>query len=208
MKRVYFLRPIGAEGPIKIGCSNQPLKRLRAVEIWSPMKLEIVASAPGGTAHEAALHAMFLADRLHGEWFAASPALNELIEHVLQHGTLPLTGIPTRPSEWREFRDTRMGGMAPRAPKEAVREKWKITSMVQKAERRAFGFGAPHFFRPEEIDAILNEQLGFCQPPASDEELAALNQYMAELDEQPAAPRNWAAWRIWRENVRFPKAAA
>ena len=85
-KHVYFLRPVGQQGPIKIGCSATPAKRLRSVEIWSPVQLEMVASAPGGHAHEWTLHSMFGEDRLHGEWFAVTPDLMKIISYVSENG--------------------------------------------------------------------------------------------------------------------------
>ena len=47
MKRVYFLRPVGHLTPIKIGCSLRPENRLETFATWSPLRLEVVATAPG-----------------------------------------------------------------------------------------------------------------------------------------------------------------
>lgn len=88
-KRVYFLRPIGHIGPIKIGCSIQPKLRLETYLPWSPIKLELIATAPGGHAQERHLHGMFQSDWLHHEWFSASKRLLALIDHVVENGELP-----------------------------------------------------------------------------------------------------------------------
>lgn len=40
---VYFLRPVGEEGPVKIGVSEVPENRLRTYMVWSPMILEVAA---------------------------------------------------------------------------------------------------------------------------------------------------------------------
>src|SRR3546814_4084305 len=48
MKRVYFIRPIGQAGPVKIGCSVGPNKRRHELETWSPVPLEIVDEIDGG----------------------------------------------------------------------------------------------------------------------------------------------------------------
>ncbi len=89
MKRVYFLRPIGQLGPIKIGCSVQPELRLDSLTIWSPVRLELICSVPGGHSDERTLHAMFDKHRVHGEWFGASKELLGLIDHCAATGELP-----------------------------------------------------------------------------------------------------------------------
>jgi hypothetical protein len=89
MKRIYFLRPIGAAGPIKIGCSKHPVGRLATVQIWSPLKLEIAASCEGGHDYERALHSRFAKHRLHGEWFEATPDLIALVADVAKGSPLP-----------------------------------------------------------------------------------------------------------------------
>ena len=88
-KRVYFLRPVGQLGPVKIGCSCFPEGRLDTFTIWSPQRLELVTSVPGNHADERALHGMFKKHHLHGEWFAASKELLGLIEHCATTGALP-----------------------------------------------------------------------------------------------------------------------
>lgn len=88
-KRVYFLRPVGQLGPVKIGCSVFPEGRLDNFTLWSPMKLELVTHVPGSHADEKALHGMFAAHHLHGEWFGASKELLALIDHCVTHGALP-----------------------------------------------------------------------------------------------------------------------
>jgi len=100
MKRVYFLRPVGHLTPVKIGCSLQPEKRLETHTIWSPLRLEIIATAPGGHDKESKLHGMFRKHHLHGEWFGASKELLALIDHVIATGELPelpsVLPFPTR----------------------------------------------------------------------------------------------------------------
>ena len=90
---VYFLRPVGAEGPIKIGCSQSPESRLAAILPWSPINLEIVARMAGDEEVEARLHNRFGDEWMHGEWFAASPALTETILAVA-NGTFDLSCLP------------------------------------------------------------------------------------------------------------------
>lgn len=89
MKCVYFFRPVGQIGPIKIGCSTTPEHRLEQYAAWSPLMLELIATAPGSHADEHALHGKFRKYHLHGEWFGASKDLLALIDHVQATGELP-----------------------------------------------------------------------------------------------------------------------
>lgn len=88
-KQIYFMRPVGQDGPIKIGCSISPIGRLSAIQIWSPVKLELAAVTSGGHEYERQLHARFARQRLHGEWFAPCPDLTNLIRSIAKGGELP-----------------------------------------------------------------------------------------------------------------------
>jgi hypothetical protein len=81
-KHIYFLRPVGHEGPIKIGCSAWPADRLRVIAHWSPIPLELAAHALGDHTLERALHRKFAATRSHKEWFLASDELTAGIAAV------------------------------------------------------------------------------------------------------------------------------
>ena len=87
---VYFL---GAQGipAIKIGCTHvdNPVKRLRCIQVWSPVPLHLLAiDHKGDYLTEGELLHRFAADRMHGEWFAASGALRDLVEAVAEAGTV------------------------------------------------------------------------------------------------------------------------
>jgi T5orf172 domain len=83
---VYFLRPKGMEGPVKIGCSGMPHVRLEAYLPWSPFPLEIVATVPGEYALERNIHDCLAASHSHSEWFHATPMVRDLVA-ALQAGT-------------------------------------------------------------------------------------------------------------------------
>lgn len=89
MKRVYFLRPVGQLGPIKIGCSKLPELRLETLTVWSPTRLELICSVPGTHKDERTIHGMFERHHVHGEWFGASKELLALIDHCSLNGELP-----------------------------------------------------------------------------------------------------------------------
>ena len=76
---LYFIRPVGMQGPVKIGSSNIPERRLEALMKWSPYVLEIVATAPGSHALEFNVQDCFYDDLLHHEWFHPSARLDKLM---------------------------------------------------------------------------------------------------------------------------------
>lgn len=79
---IYFLRPVGQRGPVKMGCSRLPESRLQTFLPWSPVELEIAATCPGDFALERRLHGLFAAQHLRGEWFSASIELDALIRNI------------------------------------------------------------------------------------------------------------------------------
>lgn len=88
LKHIYFLRPIGQNGPIKIGCSVEPPRRLLEMQMWSPIPLELIATCRGTHANERHLHAAFAEQRLHFEWFRESADLYALIDLVKSGRTI------------------------------------------------------------------------------------------------------------------------
>lgn len=206
MKQVYFLRPVGQSGPIKIGCSATPAKRLRTIEIWSPLLLELVASAPGEHRHEWALHQQFAKQRLHGEWFSISPELSALINHVAENGVLPPIEIADDLMKWREARASGKGSRARRDPAAQV-AKARLTTRVHKAEKHAFGYGTDDS-RPDEVARIIASYQGLGSGMPSEADLALLESYIATLKARPRADRSFAAWSAWFESRKAGKAAA
>ena len=76
---VYFIRPAGMPGPIKIGFSESPTGRLMQLGTWSPFPLELIATTPGTRELEANIHACFADDWSHREWFFPSRRLVEFV---------------------------------------------------------------------------------------------------------------------------------
>jgi hypothetical protein len=76
---IYFIKPVGMEGPIKIGCSEMPDGRLETFMAWSPWPLEMLATVPGHFPQERFLHRCFAANRSHLEWFHVTSLLLETI---------------------------------------------------------------------------------------------------------------------------------
>lgn len=69
----YFIQRGGPGGPIKIGLSTDPARRLRALATGSAEPLALLGVLAGD--HEAVLHLRLKAHRMQGEWFAPVPAV-------------------------------------------------------------------------------------------------------------------------------------
>ena len=82
-RHVYFAKPVGQDGPIKIGCSNDVVQRIAQMSMWSPVPLELIACFPGKPSDEHALHREFAEYRLHGEWFSPGERLLKRIDAFL-----------------------------------------------------------------------------------------------------------------------------
>src|SRR6185312_8112429 len=80
---VYFIKPIGRKGPIKIGCSNCPESRLVGLAAWSPFRLEIIGRTPGSLSDEGFLHQCFADSHSHHEWFHFTLLLGDTINRIL-----------------------------------------------------------------------------------------------------------------------------
>jgi hypothetical protein len=93
VKVVYFIRAIGMQGPIKIGCSFSPNGRKRTLEAWSPLPLEIIAEIEGGHDIERRFHQRFLSQHKAYEWFHWSPDLQGVIDSI-RAGTFDITTLP------------------------------------------------------------------------------------------------------------------
>lgn len=79
---VYFLKPVGMDGPIKIGSSIYPKSRLDQLQSWTWLELELVAESVGGIEAERLFQKRFQKDRIRGEWFSASDELLRCIEKI------------------------------------------------------------------------------------------------------------------------------
>lgn len=104
---IYFIRPVGQIGPIKVGHSiNVPL-RLRDFNKWSPLELYVAALLPVAddglcsqiaacNALERRFHLRYADYRLHGEWFADHPLILTDIDNI-NAGAFDLECLP----DWR-----------------------------------------------------------------------------------------------------------
>ena len=83
---VYFIRA-GEDGPVKIGSSADPRKRLLFLRSANHTPLSLIHVFEGGEREERVLHKRFAQHRIKGEWFAAVP---EIVEGRVGLPALPL----------------------------------------------------------------------------------------------------------------------
>lgn len=90
---IYFAQIGGRRGPIKIGTSVNPPKRVREFACGSPYRVFLVGTLPGGRTEELALHRRFRSHRTHGEWFSVNDELVEFMKTCPDwQGLFPVNG--------------------------------------------------------------------------------------------------------------------
>ncbi|MBP2508142.1 hypothetical protein J2855_001777 [Agrobacterium tumefaciens] len=82
-RNIYFIRPVGMLGPIKIGCSTCVDERLDALATWSPFKLEVIYTEQGNYTLEKQIHEVFADYHSHREWFHPGERLLTAIGKLL-----------------------------------------------------------------------------------------------------------------------------
>jgi hypothetical protein len=80
MKLIYFIQA-GKAGPIKIGISKDPRRRLRALQVPNAKTLSLLGCMEGDLDTEREIHSTFRYSRIRGEWFSPSPELMKFIDH-------------------------------------------------------------------------------------------------------------------------------
>jgi hypothetical protein len=75
---IYFLR-CGLKGPYKIGFAADPEARAAVHQVSNAQELTLLGAYPGTIHDERALHRRFAEQRIRGEWFRGSPALQREI---------------------------------------------------------------------------------------------------------------------------------
>lgn len=99
---VYFIKPVGMDGPIKIGSSFSPTSRLGALDNWSPFALELVAEIAGEARLERRFHALFYHLHERREWFRPAPELVRVIE-AIKAGSFDISTLPDAKLVTRDF---------------------------------------------------------------------------------------------------------
>jgi len=81
---LYFIR--SGDGPIKIGVSVDPKKRLKGLQTAHPFKLELLCVVSGAGRKESEYHQRFAEFRLEGEWFSPAPEILSEISRLSTQG--------------------------------------------------------------------------------------------------------------------------
>lgn len=152
---VYFLRPIGQPGPIKVGHSVHPVSRLNAFQTWSPVLLEIVSQVEAEQTMERQIHDRFGKWSLHGEWFHPVEELISLAEGVRDGKKIEdlvdlsiKTGRPRRRPN-------------PKSPLARIVGGFK--NRVGRAQQYATSVRGKYVPIPESVSAILSSAGGYLQ---------------------------------------------
>jgi hypothetical protein len=76
-----------SNGRYKIGVSNQPAKRVEAMNVSSPYPVRLLHTFPADdpVSAEKELHEMFRSYRVHGEWFELNEFLLQLITNTAEY---------------------------------------------------------------------------------------------------------------------------
>lgn len=202
MKHVYFIGAKDAIGAIKIGCSKEPSRRIKQILIWSPVELELLATAEGGHREEGILHQMFGGERIQGEWFKPTKQLLSIIAYVKKTGTLPPLDYRLDAYDRRKKDPTARSKMPRRKSKVNWRFKRDITVSVARAERRVYGYAGHEFMRPSEIEEIISGYQGYDAEMPGDRQLALIREYIAKLDELPSLDRRYDNWLDWHRAMQ------
>lgn len=173
---VYFIRPVGQLGPIKIGSSNSPVDRLATLAAWAPMPLEIIAAVPGTMKDEFWLHDCFADRHSHREWFNPDLKMLEAIEAVRASGSLDA------------IRDLKpVGNIRANRPKrlwtDDQRRRVSYNHRVERARKRISGDDF-YYSAPDDINVIISKWCGWhgykIRTIPTDAEIARLDAFIAD----------------------------
>lgn len=182
MKLIYFLKPVGMDGPIKIGCSRHPAHRILSIAPWVPFPLEILATIPGGFDLERNIHECFAKSHSHSEWFHASPRLAKLVKDLAAgvsiHQALDLAA--------REgpLPHGKKGSKLPAS----TRLRMSYSHRIRLTEERLSKAGMAAFRAPADVHDIMGEWGGRENQGPSADEAAILDRYLADPEKYSVVP--------------------
>jgi hypothetical protein len=174
---IYFIKPVGMRGPIKIGCSQDPKGRLGQYAAISPIPLELVATIPGDMEMEATIHSCFRDMHSHGEWFFAGDRLVAAVDAIA-------SGVPVDVAIDLTDRkgSIRKGRKKVRTADTILRASWTARVNGQtRAWQKRLGYWLT---LPDRVDEIMSKWRGDYRThgiPASEAEIAELQAYIDGL---------------------------
>jgi hypothetical protein len=100
---IYFIKPVGKRGPVKIGSSYYPEERLKQIQRDWFDQLELIGFVPGCVPDEIKLHYRLVRHRQrlhsHREWFRACDELDAVVRRIIELGFIP-TNLKAPIHEW------------------------------------------------------------------------------------------------------------
>jgi hypothetical protein len=174
------------DGPIKIGCSQQPQGRASNLETWSPFALEVVAEIDAGHGFqlEHRFHAAF--EHLHQrrEWFHPGPDLLTVIA-AIRAGTFDVGSLP---DPKRIDNPRRKAVRAPLKYNPAARPDATVYPLLREIDAftRAHGLSPSKFGMDAVGDPKLVGELSVGREPRMST-IAKLRTYMASFAQAAAA---------------------
>jgi hypothetical protein len=91
--KIYLIQS-GGTGPVKIGLTTNPAKRVAQLQTGNPMPLKLVAQIAGDRSVEGHLHRAFGRFHLTGEWFNPAPEIFAAFEAAREWPSAPVTLPP------------------------------------------------------------------------------------------------------------------
>lgn len=85
---LYFIQA-GESGPVKIGISETPLRRMANMQVGNHERLRLIAVARVPIDAESDLHARLFEHHVHGEWFRPATAVIEIAQAYEARGHRP-----------------------------------------------------------------------------------------------------------------------
>jgi hypothetical protein len=76
------------ENYVKIGQSDDPVNRVRQMQIGCPLPLKLTGVMPGNKNDEKAIQRLFKDSHIHGEWFRLDKTIIDYIDKYADRRTL------------------------------------------------------------------------------------------------------------------------
>lgn len=172
---VYFIKPVGLSGPIKIGVSGQPEERLKTLMAWSPLPLEMIVIVSGTHQLEQRIHDCFAYAHLHREWFSPVHDLVLGIENLLNGKPIEEAFDLSKPTGSIRKRNPNL--LARWTP--AYRERRGYEARVRNAERKLHNLRGVYFGPPDDVDEIVRVNYPGNLVPLTNSQRARLDEVLA-----------------------------
>jgi hypothetical protein len=162
---VYFIATFD-RSMVKIGCSNNPPKRLEGLSVWSPVKLELLAHVPGTLRDEFALHRRYLSRYSHKEWFHSTPEMLADIAAIARFGELPtqFRGHAKETSPIRQHFGVRNTPEWKAKVSEVHKNRWVRQRRVRAFERIILPFLDLHSLAPSDFNKLFGHDVVYGRP--------------------------------------------